>query len=78
MRIAHLIPEGSAYRRRGKRRDPEEVCSALCGVEVVRYKDDGYYFTPSMAEHRNKVGYHDNWCPRCREELRAGDSRRDP
>lgn len=62
----HIIPEGlSAYSKRGEGGDPEEYTHALCGVEVVRYLDDGYYFTPTMAKHLMTNSSDDAWCQAC-------------
>ena len=52
-RIAHLIPEGIMS---------EALLVALCGVKINPAHDDGYYFTPAMAEHRR---WSDNICQKC-------------
>ena len=60
-----IIPFLPAYQRRGSGKNVEEVCEALCGKVMVRYKDDGRYYNPEMADHRIKHGFGDNWCEPC-------------
>ena len=63
-RIAHLIPEGltSHQSRKARGGGKEEYLVALCGAEVNPAQDDGYYFTPHMAKHRQGS---DNLCWDC-------------
>lgn len=69
---AHIIPDLADYCRRGPWWDPqEEFCWALCGVKVVRFRDDERYFIRDVARHRMALGYPDEWCRNCLRRLAA-------
>lgn len=69
-RVAHVIPqELSQYCIRRGDKGSEEYLTALCGTEVVRYRDDGFYFTPEMARHRKPRGYDDHLCRTCLQRM---------
>lgn len=69
-KVAHVIPPGlSNYRVRRGNKGPEEYTTALCGTEVVRYRDDGLYFIPKMVRHREPRGFGDHLCPKCRQRM---------
>lgn len=63
---AHIIPNIADYSRHGRWWDPEEEsCRALCGVKLVRFRDDERYFLREIARHRMQLGYPDAWCRNC-------------
>ncbi len=68
MRKAHLIREGLTACDGSS--GGEGYFNTLCGDKVYQYKDQHYFFTPTMAQHRKNTGHQDYWCRDCVE--RAG------
>lgn len=72
---AHIIPFLGQYSKKAVGKETAEFCVALCGEEMIRYKDDGRYFNPEVATHRMKHGFNDDWCKSCLEIYSRGTAR---